>query len=167
MQNAVEWRAPFAYLPRPLLEPARPGISILVGWLTTFIPSILLGLIVTNLMPTAAQPQLALNTPAGLVLVAVVAPLLETLIMAGVLSLLLRFLPPSGAVLVSSAGWGIAHSLAAPVWGLVIWWPFLVFSVLYVTWRKRSLGAGIAVPAAVHCLQNLLPATAAFVGLAV
>jgi hypothetical protein len=61
-------------------------------------------------------------------------------------------------VLFSSAGWGIAHSLAAPIWGLVIWWPFLVFSTLFVVWRSRSLVAAFAVPAAVHALQNLGPA---------
>ena len=159
------WPVPFAYLPKPLLEPTRPEVSILVGWLTAFIPSILLGILVSNLMHPSQQPQLALGTLAGVVLVAVVAPVIETLIMAGVLAVLLRFLPPAAAVSVSALGWGVAHSLAAPAWGLVIWWPFLVFSTLYVTWRERSLWAALGVPAAVHGLQNLVPATAAFAGL--
>ena len=98
------------------------------------------------------------------VLVVIVAPLLETLIMAGFLALLLWLLPPTAAVLVSALGWGVAHSLAAPAWGLVIWWPFLVFSVLYVTWRKRSLLLALAIPAATHALQNLIPTLAMLAG---
>jgi len=41
---------------------------------------------------------------------------------------------------------------------LVIWWPFLVFSTLFVTWRDRSLTLAFLIPMCVHALQNLLPA---------
>jgi hypothetical protein len=77
--------------------------------------------------------------------------------MGGVLALLLRFVPPTAAVLLSALAWGIAHSVAAPAWGLVIWWPFVVFSTLFVTWRQRSLALALVVPACAHALQNLLP----------
>jgi hypothetical protein len=52
----------------------------------------------------------------------------------------------------------VAHSLAAPAWGLVIWWPFLIFSTLFVVWRQRGFLAGVGVAAAAHALQNLAPA---------
>ena len=93
----------------------------------------------------------------ALLLLVVFAPVLETLIMAGFLSLLLRFMPPAAAILVSAAGWGIAHSLQALGWGLVIWWPFLIFSTLYVVWRQRGFWVGVGVAAATHALQNLGP----------
>jgi hypothetical protein len=140
--RASGWSLPLTLLPRPLFEAARPARAILLGWLTAFIPSILLSALVASMLPTLGQPQLALGTGAAVVLVAVVA-----------------------AVLASAAGWGIAHSLAAPAWGLVIWWPFLIFSTLYVTWRQRSLLAALAVPASVHGLQNLLPAALVYSGL--
>jgi hypothetical protein len=92
------------------------------------------------------------------VLLALFSPILETLIMAGVLSILLRVISPTAAILASAVGWGIAHSLAAPSWGLVIWWPFLVFSTLFTVWRDRSLWLALAIPAAVHMLQNVGPA---------
>ena len=76
-----------------------------------------------------------------------------------VLLLLLRLFPPAIAILVSAVGWGIAHSTVAPIWGLVIWWPFLIFSTLFVTWRERSLWLAFAVPMCVHGLQNLIPAS--------
>jgi membrane protease YdiL (CAAX protease family) len=159
------WSRPVTVLPTFLFEPARPARAILLAWLSAFIPSILLSAVVSTMLPTLGQPQLALGTGTALVLVAVVAPVLETLIMAGVLAVLLRLMPPTAAVLASSLGWGVAHSLAAPAWGLVIWWPFLIFSILYVTWRQRSLLAAMAVPASAHGLQNFLPAALVYSGL--
>jgi membrane protease YdiL (CAAX protease family) len=160
----LTWSPPVTFLLKPLLEPQRPLRAILIAWLTAFVPSIALGAAVTQLFPQLGQPQLPLADPIAAVLVVIVAPLLETLIMAGFLALLLWLLPPTAAVLVSALGWGVAHSLAAPAWGLVIWWPFLVFSVLYVTWRKRSLLLALAIPAATHALQNLLPTLAMLAG---
>jgi hypothetical protein len=61
-------------------------------------------------------------------------------------------------VIASAAAWGVLHSIAAPVWGLVIWWPFLIFSTLFVVWRGRSLALAFVVPMLAHGLQNLLPA---------
>lgn len=155
--RTTAWGPPVSFLPRPLLEPRRALVSILVGWLTALIPSILLSALVGQLLPNLEQPKIAIPGIFELSLFVILAPVVETLIMAGVLALLLKFLPPTTAVIVSAVGWGIAHSLAAPAWGFVIWWLFLVFSVLYVTWRKHSLLAALAVPAATHALHNLLP----------
>ena len=77
--------------------------------------------------------------------------------MGGVLLVLLRLISPTAAVLVSSAAWGVAHSLAAPIWGLIVWWPFLVFSTVFLTWRSRSVLAALGMAAATHALHNLLP----------
>lgn len=162
--RAPAWARPVSFLPKPLLEPRRPLIAILVGWMTALIPSILLGLAVGRLLPQLEQPKIEIPGVFELSLFVIVAPVVETLIMAGVLALLLKFLQPTGAVIVSAIGWGIAHSLMAPAWGLVVWWLFLVFSVLYVTWRQRSLLAALAVPAATHALQNLLPSLLILLG---
>jgi hypothetical protein len=144
-----------SFLPRPLLEPQRLTVVIPTAWLTTFLPSILLAALASWIFPTADQPRFDVNGGLALFLLVVFAPIVETLIMGAVLLLLLRFVPATAAVLISAAGWGIAHSLAAPAWGLVIWWPFLIFSTLFVTWRSRSLLAALAVPATVHALHNL------------
>jgi membrane protease YdiL (CAAX protease family) len=86
------------------------------------------------------------------------APVVETLIMGAVLLALERVVGFLPAVLLSAVGWGIAHSLQAPAWGLVIWWPFLIFSIVFLTWRRRSLAAAFGLPMIVHGLQNLGPA---------
>lgn len=148
------------FLPRALLEPRRPLVAILVGWVVAFLPSIALSGLVRTLLPAVEQPDIPIDSAYLFAIVTLFAPAIETLIMAAVLTLLLAFLKPNHAVIASSIGWGIAHSLLAPAWGLVIWWPFLVFSTLFVTWRNRSMLAALAIPAAVHALQNSLPALA-------
>ena len=142
-------------LPRQIREPERPLLALGVAWLLTFPVSIGLAAIVSYVFPGAQQPAFPVSGLTALFLLVIFAPVLETLIMGGVLLVLLRFLSPWLAVLVSSLGWGIAHSLGAPTWGLVIWWPFLIFSILFVTWRGRSLWLAFAISALAHALHNL------------
>ena len=113
---------------------------------------------VASLLPQVAAPKITIDSSDLLVRFVLVAPLIETLIMAAVLEILLLVLPPRFAVIASSLGWGIAHSLAAAAWGLVIWWPFLIFSTLYVTWRGQGRALAIGIVFAVHALHNLGPA---------
>jgi membrane protease YdiL (CAAX protease family) len=155
-----------SFLPKPILEARRPWLAVLVGWLTATIPSLLLSAVVATLLPSLDQPEFNLPPIAALVAIVILSPLIETLIMAAILSLLLRFVPPIAAILISAGGWAITHSLQAAAWGLVIWWPFLIFSTLYVVWRQRSLALGIAIPAMVHALNNLGPALLIAAGLA-
>ena len=152
------WAPPISLLPKALLTPERPLRALITAWALAFLPSVVLGAAVTQLLPKLGQPELPVVNGLALSLVVIMAPVVETLIMAAVLSLLLRLFPPTVAVVLSALGWGVAHSMAAPAWGLVIWWPFLIFSTLYVTWLKRSLLAAVAMPAAAHGLHNLLPA---------
>src|SRR5215204_3809703 len=154
-RRAPPWAPPITLLPAAIREPRSAWRSILVGWLTTFLPSLVLGTIVTKLLPNVTQPQLPISNWVGVFLMVVFAPVTETLIMVAVLAVLLRFLPPTVAVIVSAIAWGIAHSLAAPSWGLVIWWPFLIFSTLFVTWRQRSLALAFGMPMLAHALHNL------------
>ena len=146
-----------SWLPAVLREPRRPIIAIAAGWALAFFPSIALSFLTQELLPNVARPAFEI-TPATITLFVLFAPLIETLVMAAVLEVLLRFVGRPVAVVLSAVGWGVAHSLAAPAWGLVIWWPFLIFSALYVTWREKGVLAGIGVAAAAHMLQNLIPA---------
>lgn len=128
------------------------------GWLLAFPVSIGLAVLARTVLPEAAAPEFKVEGGVALFLLVVFAPLVETLIMGAVLLILTAFLQRELAVAVSAIGWGAAHSMMAPVWGLVIWWPFLIFSILFVTWRQRSLLAAFLVPMGAHALQNLLPA---------
>ena len=143
------------FLPKPVRESRRPVLALATAWLLTFPLSIVLAWVINKIAPGAEQPQFDVSGALAIFLLVIFAPVLETLIMGGVLLVLLRFLSAPVAVLVSSAGWGIAHSLGAPTWGLVIWWPFLIFSSLFVTWRQRSLALAFAMPMVAHALHNL------------
>ncbi len=152
------WRPPISYFPKALLEPRRPLLALAVAWAVAFVPTLALGAMVSAFVPKSAFPFFPSANWNLFWLIVVAAPLVETLIMAAALMLLRLFLSPTAAVLVSAVGWGIAHSSAAPAWGLVIWWPFLVFSTLFLTWRSRSTTVAIGMAAAAHGAHNLLPA---------
>ena len=143
------------FLPGPIRHPQRPLIALAVAWLLTYPLSIALAGVVSLLIPDAPQPHFDMSGATALFLLVVFAPFAETLIMGGVLLILLRLFSPAIAVILSSLGWGVAHSMGAPTWGLVIWWPFLIFSTLFVTWRSRGLLAAFAMPAIAHGLHNL------------
>lgn len=154
----LTWNPPLTWLPKALLEPSNAFRSIVVAWLLAFPASILIAVGIHNIAPNAKAPEFHINGPLAIFLLVVFSPVIESLIMGGVLLILLRLMPPTWAVIVSAVGWGIAHSLEVPIWGLIIWWPFLIFSTLFVAWRSRSLWLAFGMPMAVHGLQNLPPA---------
>ena len=154
----AEWRRPVSFLPKALREPRRPLPALGIAWATAFLPSLALSAAVAAFLPRDALPQFPQLDWYFFLLIVVAAPLFETALMGAALLVLRLFLSPSIAVLVSAVGWGIAHSTVAPAWGLVIWWPFLVFSTVFLTWRTRSLLAALAMASATHALHNLLPA---------
>ena len=140
-------------------------LYLAIAWATAFLPSLPLGAAVSTLLPRSALPVFPAVDWYIVFLLVVAAPVLETMMMGATLLLLRLFLSPTHAVLVSAVGWGILHSTAAPAWGLVIWWPFLVFSTVFLTWRSRCLFAAVAMAAATHALHNSLPALLLMLGL--
>lgn len=140
-----------------LPSPERPLRTILLAWPFVSLPAILLAAIVSTLFPTAPSPMFPGPALEMFLAVVVIAPVVETIVMAAVLELLVRRVSHLVAILLSAAGWATVHSLQAPTWGLVIWWPFLVFSALYMTWRSRDPDWALLVPMAVHALNNLGP----------
>ena len=149
----------FAFLPRFLFDATGPAWRyVLFAWPLVALPSLALGWLASKLAPTLAGPELGKASTAVIVLgVVVLSPLVETLIMSGPVALIRRFAGPTAAAIASSALWGIAHSLVAARWGLVIWWPFLIFSIAYLTWAPRGYWRAIALVFAIHALNNAGP----------
>ena len=158
LPESARWRAPLTYLPSALLQPRRPLLAVAVAWLLAFPISIVLAVVARTLLPEAAAPEFKVEGALALFLLVVFAPFVETLIMGALLLLLVRIAGPTLAVIVSAIGWGAAHSAMAPIWGLIIWWPFLIFSTLFVSWRQRSLIMAFLMPTLAHALQNSVPA---------
>jgi hypothetical protein len=156
LTRAEEGPRGVAFLPRFLRDTRQPvALYILKNWLLIFIGSMLLAGLLQLAVPDAQMPAFP---EAGLwlyFLLVVFAPVAETLLMVPPLLLLNRFLGTAPAVAGSAILWGVLHSLTAPTWGLVAWWPFLIFSSILLIWRqKRSLSAGMLVVMAIHALQN-------------
>jgi hypothetical protein len=145
------------FLPAPLREPRRAWLAIPTAWALSIVGSLLLAALFGILLPQLKGPDFPIKGWGALFALVVFAPVLETLIMAGLIWLFERLLPTTGAVVASAIAWGAFHSSQALGWGLVIWWPFLIFSTLYVVWRQRSFWTGVGVAAATHGLQNLGP----------
>ena len=145
------------YFPAAMREPRRAWLAILTAWALSIAGSIALAAVSKAVAPALPTPEFPMKGPIAFFMLVVFAPFVETLIMAGLLSLFLRLLPPATAILLSALAWGVAHSSMALGWGLVIWWPFLIFSTLYVVWRQRGFWVAVGVAATTHALQNLAP----------
>lgn len=151
------------FLPAAVREPRRPVVTILIAWLLSIGGSLLIASLLSLVLTDAKAPDFGELKGGGffaIFILVIATPLLETLILAATSTILLRFVPPPWAILLSALGWALAHSYQAPVWGLVICWPFIIFTTLYVVWKQRSLWWGILMPWVVHALQNLFPAIA-------
>jgi hypothetical protein len=95
------------------------------------------------------------------------SPVFETLILVlmlwGLSFLTQKFIPRA---ITAGVAWGILHSISAPAWGLVVWWPFFIFSCAYLTWRRVSWVHAFLAAALIHLIQNIVPAIAVVMTLA-
>jgi membrane protease YdiL (CAAX protease family) len=149
------WPGHLTWLPRFLFDTDPiPERYIGKAWLTVLLPSLALAAIVGLVAPEASRPSFAIDGLMAVLLLVVVGPILETLVMIPPLLGLNRLFGPQAAVLGSALLWGVLHSLSAPAWGLIAWWPFLIMSIAFLTWRRAGLGKAIAVVFAIHALQN-------------
>ena len=144
------------FLPDFLFRRDEPPLAyILKGYLLALLPSLALSMLAGSVAsPTAEIPDIPVQGSTSLLLLIVVGPLLETLILLAMVLGFRRFLGTGPTVLLCSLLWAIGHSLAAPIWGLVVWWPFLLFSIAILTWRERGLLQTVAVVTTIHGLQN-------------
>ena len=149
---------PLSLFPRPLRDARRAWLAIPLGWLFCIVPSLALAYVVQAFAPQLAMPGFPIRGHVAFLALAVFSPIIETLILAAFITLFRLVFSPTVSVFLSAIGWGVAHSTQASAWGLVVWWPFLIMSMLYVVWRERGFWIAIMVPAAVHMLQNAGPA---------
>ncbi len=140
------------------------------AWLWSLIPSLLISgaLGALGLMEHTPGPDALDQMSAGtmLLLVLVFAPLGETMILAGGLAILGRFWRNRKMwelAAVSAIVWGLLHFANGPTIPLVVSWPFFIFSIAFLVWRPYGWWRAYGICAAIHFLQNLLPALALLV----
>ncbi len=149
---------PLSLFPKPLREARRAWLVIPLAWLLCIVPSLGFAYLVQAVAPELDLPEFPMKGHVAFLALAVFAPIVETFILAAFVTLFRTVLSPTISVFLSAIGWGVAHSIEASAWGFVVWWPFLIMSMLYVVWRQRSFWLAIAIPTAVHMLQNAGPA---------
>jgi hypothetical protein len=128
-------------------------------------------------LPVAFGVQLALNAVTGttwpelpaealpklLLVLCVFTPLVETFALAVIIFVLRRVMTrteyiPWVAALICAG----LHSLAKPLWGIEIFWSFVIFSLCYMAWEKKSAFEAFWMTAALHALHNLIPTLVMF-----
>jgi hypothetical protein len=89
---------------------------------------------------------------------AVLAPLLETSIMAALFWSLAKFSISSDAAVFICAG--LLSLMHAPdfggVHGIIVFFPFVVFSICFLAYRRISFRDAFWMTAATHCVTNVL-----------
>jgi hypothetical protein len=130
--------------------------------LISLVPSLLVSFVVASvgLGNEENLPQFAEEVGAGALFVSlvIVTPAVETLLLGlGLWLLSFATRRPLRQALGSCVLWGVLHSLLAPAWGLVVAWPFFVFSCAYLAWRQRSWWHAVGAACGIHMFQNLLP----------
>ena len=130
----------------------------LISLIPSFLVSFLLALIGANNEGTMPRFSDEAGTLVLFVSVVIVSPVVETLLLGlglRIFSVITKRL--LRLALASCILWAILHSLAAPMWGLVVVWPFFVFSCAYLAWRRKSWWHAVGVTCGIHMFQNLLP----------
>ena len=120
-------------------------------------PSAFLSWLVYTVAPAAEMPLGEFEKApwyVSAIMIVLFAPFVETLIMAGAATLLSRLFGPTVAVFGSTVAWGALHSASVPVWKMVVWWAFLILTIVYLTWRPRGFWIAVMMATAVHALQN-------------
>lgn len=86
----------------------------------------------------------------------VIGPVIETLLLALLITLLGRFTrKPLAIAIAAGLIWGTVHAIAAPLWFFGPAWGFFVYSCGYLAWRPHSLRSALVAASVPHVLKNL------------
>ena len=133
----------------------------------SLIPSLVLSFVIAQIGLLNENTRPKFEGPPILVVLGMIilSPIIETLLMAAILWAG-SFLTGNKTRLAAASAviWGVLHSLAAPVWGLTVAWPFFVFSCVYLGWRDNSVAKALWVAAALHAFHNFFPAVVYLIG---
>ena len=150
-----------------LTDPEQGFFKYLVkSYLLAFIPVQVLALFISFMNIDGSnsddylldQSEQILEIVAGFVFI---APIIETILMAlfiTAISLIIKNVYTVSFITALIAG--LIHSLFIPFWGIHTFWPFFIFSMAFLTWRKISFIKGFLMANAIHLLYNIVPTIA-------
>jgi len=150
-----------------LTDPEQGFFKYLVkSYLLAFIPVQVLALFISFMNIDGSnsddylldQSEQILEIVAGFVFI---APIIETILMAlfiTAISLIIKNVYTVSFITALIAG--LIHSLFIPFWGIHTFWPFFIFSMAFLTWRRISFIKGFLMANAIHLLYNIVPTIA-------
>jgi hypothetical protein len=59
--------------------------------------------------------------------------------------------------LISGVIFGILHEMFTPSSGVFTFWPFVVYSICFLEWKKKSVKDAIIVTSLLHSMYNVIP----------
>jgi len=133
----------------------------LIAWPLALVPSILLSALAYATLSGAGADMAAVRKPMrdiaqrNVWIALLVAPLLETLVLALGLKLIGLVTKHREAIAVTSAlAWGVFHASFYPIWFFGTVWSFYVFSRGYLAWQPVSVKHALGAAAVPHALVN-------------
>jgi hypothetical protein len=132
-----------------------------IAWHVALIPTFLLLLAAHAFFSATGADVEALQKPAREIarrsvwITLVVAPLVETVILAAVVTVLARFIRNANIVAaISALAWAGLHAAFYPLWFFGVVWSFFVFSRGYLAWQPVSYKHAFGAAAVPHALVN-------------
>ena len=150
-----------------ITDPEQGFLKYLVkSYLLAFIPAQVLALFISFMNIDGSnsddyllyQSEQILEIVAGFVFI---APIIETILMAlfiTAISLIIKNVYTVSFITALIAG--LIHSLFIPFWGIHTFWPFFIFSMAFLTWRRISFIKGFLMANTIHLLYNIVPTIA-------
>lgn len=134
-----------------------PGLYVMKAALVSLVPTVVMSVLFLILFPQWLQVELPADVELAFFGIVILTPIIETLLMWPLIALISLMTKNTWVIAFNSAfAWAVFHSLSAPVWGLSIFWSFVVFSIGFVEWGKKSKVTALWVTCAVHMLQNFV-----------
>lgn len=142
-----------------LLDPKKGVLhSVFAGLAISVGPALLISAALYYILGDSDAPLPKGDFLVSLFEIGLIAPLFETLLMWPILKGLMYIAQQNKALvaLLSAALWAGIHGAFSASWGLTIFWPFLIFTVIFLNWRPLGLIYALGVTTVVHALQNIL-----------
>jgi hypothetical protein len=85
-----------------------------------------------------------------------ISPILESWIMSGGINLIKGHLSSdSVTIFLSALAWSLLHAVFKPIWGVLAFPGFLVFSFVYIKWRPLGYRWGLSGATLTHTFHNI------------
>lgn len=137
--------------------------EVAIAWLVCTPVALAVGWVAGHFLGGADISQVPkLQTLTQRLAAVLIGPLVESMLMVVVFAVLERLLPQRVwpdhrtmlLTLFSALFWSAVHGVVSIGWGVVTFWPFVVFSFMFLRWERQSLIQGIAAATSVHVLHN-------------